>query len=74
MSDWRSIHEQKNQTKRFDHEIHFGDFEEDEEDEDDDECCINNETAQTNLDESREINRYDNKHNTKRHVTKMSEH
>ena len=54
MSDWRSIHEQKNQTKRFDHEIHFGDFEEDEEDEDDDECCINNETAQTNLNEDKE--------------------
>ena len=54
MSDWRSIHEQKNQTKRFDHEIHFGDFEEDEEHEDDEEYCINNETSQTNLSEDKE--------------------
>ena len=52
MSDWRTIHEQKNQKKRFDNEIQFGDLNYDEDEDDESETIINNSTTQINQDES----------------------
>ena len=67
MSDWRSIHEQKNQKKRFENEIQFGDLEDEDEEEDEDVTFINESTSQPNQD--KRLKNGDitcsNKHNTK---------
>jgi len=52
MSDWRTIHEQKKQKKRFDNEIQFGDLNYDEDEDDESETIIDNSTTQMNQDES----------------------
>ena len=52
MSDWRTIHEQKNQKKRFDNEIQFGDLNYDEDEEDESDTIMDNSTIQVNQDES----------------------
>ena len=54
MSDWRSIHEQKNQKKRFENEIQFGDLEDEDEEEDEDVTFINESTSQPNQDDDKE--------------------
>ena len=54
MSDWRTIHEQKKQKKRFDNEIQFGDLNYDEDEDDESETIIDNSTTQMNQDEDKE--------------------
>ena len=54
MSDWRTIHEQKKQKKRFDNEIQFGDLNYDEDEDDESETIIDNSTTQMNQDENKE--------------------